>query len=137
LCTLIFKFLIRQENKRIWTEWYYALPKLILFLISSLMQYLILTVIPKYWNSATFLKDLFAMFTLFHPTWWTTLWQLSATVHSIHFHQHSISRSCLLHLQAEDMPCHGDKGPTYHRRSNLSWEKRINVRTQILVFWVF
>jgi hypothetical protein len=59
LYILIFKFLERRlEEKRLWTEWTKAFPKFNLLLISLWMQLWFATVVPKYLNSATVLKDL-------------------------------------------------------------------------------
>jgi hypothetical protein len=48
---------------------------------------------------------------LLAPSWRTTPCQLSVTAYSIYRHLLSISGSCVLHLQPEDAPCCGDKGP--------------------------
>jgi hypothetical protein len=47
-------------------------------------------------------------------SWRTTLCWLSTTAYSIYLQLPSISGGHLLHLQPEDAPCHGDKGPTKH-----------------------
>jgi hypothetical protein len=55
----IFTFLgSRWEGKRIWTEWYQALPEFDLLLISSRIKLWFVTVVPKYFKCATTSKHL-------------------------------------------------------------------------------
>jgi len=46
-----------RDGNRFWTEWQKAFPEFHLLLTSSWMQFWFVTVVPKYLNSATFLKD--------------------------------------------------------------------------------
>jgi hypothetical protein len=62
------------------------------------------------------------------PSWRTTPCRLSTTAYLIYSKLPCISGSRLLHPQPEDMPCRGDKGPTwdgtcnkYHKKLNKYW----------------
>jgi hypothetical protein len=46
------------------------------------------------------------------PSWRHTPCQLSAAAYSIYLQLRSIAGGRLLHLQTEDAPCCGDRGPT-------------------------
>jgi hypothetical protein len=63
LYILIFTFIhVRREDRRFWTVWKEAFPELNLLLIPLLMQLWFVSVVPKYFNFATFSKDLLATF---------------------------------------------------------------------------
>jgi hypothetical protein len=46
------------------------------------------------------------------PSWRHTPCRLSAAAYSIYWQLPSIAGGRLLHLQIEDVPCRGDKGPS-------------------------
>jgi hypothetical protein len=48
----------KREDKRYWTEWQQILPAFYLCLISSWIKFPFLTAVPKYFNWATFAKNL-------------------------------------------------------------------------------
>jgi hypothetical protein len=52
---------MRQEDKRFWTEWWQAFPDFNLLLASSWMSFWFVSVVPKYWNVATFSNDSLAI----------------------------------------------------------------------------
>jgi hypothetical protein len=52
----------RREDKRLWTEWLQIFSQFIQLLTSLCMQFRSVSVVPKYFNIATSLKDLFVIF---------------------------------------------------------------------------
>jgi len=64
LYILIFKFLDSNlEDKRFCTEWHQAFPDLNLLLISSIIEFWFVKVVPKYLNSSTLSKVLLSVLT--------------------------------------------------------------------------
>jgi len=67
----------RREYKGLWTEWQHAFPKFNL-LLTSWMQFSLVTVVPNYMNFVTFSKDSLAVSKLWfcRAFWWqdTTLY---------------------------------------------------------------
>jgi hypothetical protein len=62
---------MRQEGRRLWTDWQEAFPEFNLLLISSWMKFWLVTFIPKELNLATFSYYLLAISELwFCPTFW-------------------------------------------------------------------
>ena len=65
LYILIFKFLgSKLKDKRFCTEWWKAFPDFNLLLITSLIEFWFVKVVPKYLNSSTLSKELLSIFIL-------------------------------------------------------------------------
>jgi hypothetical protein len=69
LYILIFTFLgSRREDRRLWTEWWQALPGCNHILLSWWTKFWFVTLIPKYLNFATFSKAVLALCMLWFCT---------------------------------------------------------------------